>query len=252
MRHINGHRFLTASIFTFLAALFIAGCSPADGRLTLSTDQQFQQIVLKKMPGYRLTSAIAGRRVVPSNAYSLEVTNIKVAGKGRDAVFAAFIDGFGKTGLKPVTIYFEEGFGKNNTFWRATFPGCKPRKCRASIRQTGFEKTTRVEHNLYWAQLPKIRFKPREIARVTLGGIKYSARVDVAFDYKGRVIKYSVKSFREAITTNEKAWVKRSPSARRGPTPIPIQRYINNLSLGLAAETNKPNSSGDINSFKGL
>lgn len=83
--------------------LGLAGC--ASGRSSYDprqdTDAQFQKMVLRVMPDYRLTSAITGRPVVRSPGYAITGVSRK---KSPETVLTEFLSQFQDSVLRSVVF----------------------------------------------------------------------------------------------------------------------------------------------------
>lgn len=229
--------------------MITVGCT-SSGTAQPIDQQQFQNLVLEKMPGYRLTSALNGGPVITSPAYAIEMYNGNIGtSPPRELIWADFLARFEDTGLKPKPIYFKTR--RPSRYWRVDFPGCKPGKCEATLASTRFVSVSEDAHDKYYS-LSAITGRNRknvEILRTTLSGVNYFALLHIGYDYRGRVMKYSVSSYRGPVTAREKrraSWVPPLGKQR----VIQIHRYVHNVALSRATELTGPRRSGSTPEMK--
>jgi hypothetical protein len=228
--------------------LGLLGCGSggASHSYMLPSDQPFQDMVLRAMPGYRLTSAITGRPVVRSPGFALLLVDIR---DSEQTVISKFMSHLEDTGLPAVDLYFDQ-IGGHDGARRVRFPGCGVGSCAATAQNLPIERISEDEHDRYNAGRTPLGYVKHKIAAATISGVAYQAKVDVGYDYKGRVIHYFVDTSRVAINDIERAWAKRN--ARNNLShPIEVFKYSNNLALGVSAFFDKGPSMGR-DSLKGL
>ena len=231
-----------------LGLLGLAGCSSYTSKL--ETDAEFLEIVLRAMPDFRLTSAIIGKPVVLSPGYALRAYDNRafwLEGRGGpQAVFSKFISQFDDSGLPAVNLYIN---GRSNILyynthsWRLRFPGCSANECIDLKNSLHFDKISQDEHDRYSSiRLGKIGRSNHQISEATLSGVAYRAKVNVFYDYQGRVIRYVVRINREGINDAEFKWGERNGRIQiqfcedRPNEPchfVAVYRYVNNLVLGV-------------------
>lgn len=230
-----------------LISMIAVSCT-SSGPAQSNDQQQFQSLVLEKMPGYRLTAALNGGPVIKSPAYAISVYNGLLGTKPpRDLIWADFLSRFEDTGLKSTTIYFGSRVPKQSgkQFWRVDFSGCKPGKCGATLTSTQYVSVSQAVHDRYYSlsAITAQKGKRSEILRATLSGVNYFALLRVGYDYRGRVIKYSVTTYRDPVTAREKRKAQRVPSLGKAQF-IQVHRYVHNVVLSRTTELNGPRRHG--------
>ena len=213
-------------VSVFGLASCASGQSSYDPRL--ETDAQFQAMVLRRMPDYRLTSSITGRAVVRSPGFTINAFGRTTP---REVVLSRFISQFEEIGLNEVTFY---GGGRVGTApWRVRFPGCDVGRCAENVTGLMFDSVSEEERSRYDLGFVDIPFSRHTILQSSLDGIGYEAKAIVGYDYRRRVISYSVNINRTAVTDLERDWA--ISNARSGSThPIDVYRYENNLAIGVS------------------
>ena len=212
----------------------------------LETDAQFQEMVLRRMPDYRLTSSITGRAVVRSPGFSLLVINNR---DSPQTVIRDFLAQFENTGLRAVDLYFDQ-FNSYEDAWRVVFPGCRPGECASVAQDLTLERVAEEVHDRYVASRTSLGFVRHQIAAETISRVAYQAEVVVGYDYRGRVIAYSVVTNRVPVNDAERKWVARNARSQFSH-PVHVYRYVHNLALGVSEfYDNGPSIRG--NSSRGL
>ena len=212
----------------------------------LETDAQFQEMVLRRMPDYRLTSSITGRAVVRSPGFSLLVINNR---DSPQTVIRDFLAQFENTGLRAVDLYFDQ-FNSYEDAWRVVFPGCRPGECASVAQDLTLERVAEEVHDRYNASRTSLGFVRHQIAAETISRVAYQAEVVVGYDYRGRVIAYSVVTNRVPVNDAERKWVARNARSQFSH-PVHVYRYVHNLALGVSEfYDNGPSIRG--NSSRGL
>lgn len=230
-------------VSVFGLASCASGQSSYDPRL--ETDAEFQAMVLRRMPDYRLTSSITGRAVVRSPGFALIVS---MRGDPQ-TVINTFLAQFEDTGLPAVDIYFDQ-YTMFEDAWRLRFPGCRAGECAAVAQDLALERVSEEVHNRYRSERTSFGFEKHVIAEATLSEVAYKAEVFVGYDYRGRAISYSVHTNRATINEAEREWAVRNARSRRSH-PIDVYQYSHNLALGVSEfYDNGPRIRG--NSSKGL
>lgn len=221
-----------------------SGRSPYDPRL--EKDAQFQAMVLRRMPDYRLTSSITGRAVVRSPGFALLLVR---SGDSPQTVVSDFLAQFENTGLRAVDLYFDQ-ITSHGGAWRVRFPGCHSGGCATVAQDLVLEQVSEEVHDRYNAGRTSLGFKRHTIAEATLSEVAYKAEVIVGYDYRGRVIAYYVQTNRAPINDAEREWARRNARSRRSH-PVDVYQYSHNLALGVSGFfDNGPRIGG--NSAKGL
>ena len=231
-------------VSVFGLASCASGQSSYDPRL--ETDAQFQAMVLRRMPDYRLTSSITGRAVVRSPGYAL--MGVRRADSPQ-TIIRDFLAQFENTGLRAVDLYFDQ-ITRHGDAWRVRFPGCSSGGCVNVAQNLALEQVSEEVHNRYRADRTSLGFKKHVIAEATLSEVAYQAEVSVGYDYRGRVIGYRVRTNRAPINDAEREWVRRNARSRFSH-PVNVFQYSHNLALGVSEfYDNGPRIRG--NSAKGL
>lgn len=229
-------------VSVFGLASCASGQSSYDPRL--ETDAEFQAMVLRRMPDYRLTSSITRRAVVRSPGFTINAFGRTTP---RETVLSQFVSQFEDFGLNAVTFY---GGGRVGTPpWRVRFPGCDVGRCSAQVPGLVFGSVSQEERSGYDAGFVDVPFGRHTILQNVINGVGYEAKVTVIYDYLSRVIYYAVDTNREAITEIERNWAirnARSPSSTA--YPIDVYSYYNNLAIGFEGffENSPENRSGSI------
>lgn len=228
--------------------LGLLGCGSggASHSYKLPSDQPFQDMVLRAMPGYRLTSAITGRPVVRSPGFALLAVSMR---DSEQTVISKFMLHLEDTGLPAVDLYFDQ-FGGHDGARRVRFPGCEAGSCVATAQNLPIERISEDEHDRYNAGRTPLGYVKHKIASATISGVAYQAEVTVGYDYKGRVIHYKVRTNRVAINELERAWAVRDARSDLSH-PIEVFKYSNNLALGVNAYFDNGPRVG-VDSVKGL
>ncbi|OOY26719.1 hypothetical protein BMI90_16170 [Thioclava sp. L04-15] len=215
--------------FGFLGFMGCAFGPRASYAPRLPTDARFQKMVEQAMPGYRLTSAIIGRPVVRSPGFAFLTVDIH---EDQETELRKFLSQFEDTGLPQVRLYIAE-VPKDPDVWRVDFPGCEPGQCVATMERLRFVPVSKAEHDRYRASRSGFGFERHTIKTETLDGVAYEAVVVVGYDYRHRVIAYSVKTSRAAVNNIERDWAIRNARSRR-KYPIDVLQYSHNLALGVS------------------
>lgn len=239
-------RTLMALLPAGFLGLFGCGSGGSSSLTGLESDKQFQDMVLRAMPEYRLTSAITGRAVVRSPGYALLMV------KNSDSpqtVIRDFLSQFEDTGLPAVDLYFDQ-FTMHGDAMRVRFPGCQSGGCARAGQEVQIEQVSEQELDRYRADRVPGGIGRYRLLAATVAGVEYEAEVVVLYDYKGRVISYYVDTNRVAINDSEHKWARSMARSDRSH-PIGVFTYATNLALGVSAfYDNGPFIEG--NSAKGL
>lgn len=251
---------MTRTIFVFVIPfLFLVACGSnlpqsANSQNSLNSDEEFRRLVMEAMPGFALNSRLLGRTLIYSEAYSIERTSAAVFGKDRDTVIADFIRRFETGGAQPFLVYFSSGsvVPGNGQYWKLDFAGCSPGQCLRQLSNSSISTATKAQHDNYYPLSSSTDGVTVEVAEATLNGVDYQAILNVNLDAYGRVIKYSVSSYREALTAQERRLASQVSTSRR--LRVPTARFVRNVPLGQQAETFSPSyiSSDGVDALKGL
>jgi hypothetical protein len=231
---------------TGFLGLLGCGSGGASHSYKLPSDQPFQDMVLRAMPGYRLTSAITGRPVVRSPGFALLAVDIR---DSEQVVISKFMSHLEDTGLPAVDLYYDQ-FGGHDGARRVRFPGCEVGSCVATAQNLPIERISEDEHDRYHAGRTPLGYVRQKIASATISGVAYRTDVIVGYDYRARVIHYKVKTYRAAINEIERAWAVRNARSDLSH-PIDVFKYSNNLALGVNAYFDNGPVMG-VDDWKGL
>ena len=183
------------------------------------------------MPSFQLTRNWNGRPVVVAPEYSMGFRPGEVPFSGTPAdILAWFVKQHEERGLKPVTIYVRDPNPVSREYWRAEFPGCTPGRCANAASDASFKRVSNEVAKRFQTILGGNPRRDVEVAAATIDGELFSTILDVRYDYKGRVIRYSVTGYKSATTRRERSWASRNASSKN-KTPIPIFRYSRNMVL---------------------
>lgn len=243
--HINRRAAMALLPAGFLGLLG-CGSGGASHSYKLPSDQPFQDMVLRAMPGYRLTSAITGRPVVRSPGFALLAVDIR---DSEQVVISKFMSHLEDTGLPAVDLYYDQ-FGGHDGARRVRFPGCEAGSCVATAQNLPIERISEDEFHKYDPGDTPLGYVRHKIASATIAGVAYQAEVIVGYDYKGRVIRYVVNTSRVAINDIEREWAVRDARSGRSH-PIDVFKYSHNLALGVSASFDNGPVMG-VDSWKGL
>ncbi|MEM7241214.1 MAG: hypothetical protein AAF429_03415 [Pseudomonadota bacterium] len=201
------------------------------------------------MPGLELTPAILGKPVIPSPGYSLQTArsnNGTPTGNLQE-----FVDEFERTGMAAADIYDVVRINGTRTPIKISFLGCNPGSCRKNARNSSIEIVPHIEWRRYASSGETIPSDNRIIARQKIGDVNYFAELSVHYDYRKRVRKYKVVSYRDPITAKEKSLIE-FDKGTFGLDGIAIFSYGKIVAVDVEASTFKPRPGGVIDPRKEL
>lgn len=223
-------RIMAAALF-----LVLAGCSAKE--VVLQTQDRFQEQVREVIPDYDLRNVSGYSEYKISDRYLIYTPDQGLLGSGPAQFIQYFLILADGQSIQPTRLYFESA--EYNKEWAVDFPGCSAEMCRDLARNTDKLDYEHLPDPGANGVHPLLQNRSSStIHEASVSGITYRATLYVMQDPDGRVMSYSIQTYRQPLTRLERLLA--SMSGSENSFIMPVYGYVHDVSIGLIYEGDKP------------